>query len=444
MLKRKIMYMLEKWQRNEKKKSLILSGARQVGKTFIVREFAKENYDSFVEINFYEKPEYKRIFSGNLDVGSLLTNISLYVEKSRLVPGRTLILLDEIQECPEAIASLKFWTQDGRFDVISTGSALGIDYKRMSSYPVGYVEYIDMYALDFEEFLWAMGVDENVLGLVSECFQNKQRVPDAVHEKMLSYLKLYMAIGGMPEVVNEYLKTKEMRSVDEVQRRIYRDYLNDIAHYASADVKIKAEKCYESIPLQLSKENHKFQYKLLENKGTSRKYETSLDWLERANLVRLAYNVSLISYPLKAYAKQEHFRVYPTDIGMLMAGFDYGVKKALLEDELIESTSPSMVLKSAKGGLYEALAADFLIKKGRKDLFFYKDEKNTMELEFLIENESGIVPLEIKAGRSKANSLGNLLDAREDILYGVKFSSQNVGVNQKKITFPLYMLMFVK
>ncbi len=444
MLKRKVSNQLKEWKKKSDKKCLMISGARQIGKTFSVREFAMGNYSSFIELNFYEKPEYKQIFNGNLDVDTLMMNISLYVEDAVFISGDTLILLDEIQECPQAISSLKFWTQNGCYDVVATGSALGIDYKRMSSYPVGYVEYINMTALDFEEFLWALKMNPAILDKLRSCYEKKEAVPDAVHIKMMEYLKLYMVIGGMPEVVNKYLETKEMKHADQVQRRIYRDYLNDIAHYASADIRIKAEKCYESIPLQLSKDNHKFQYKIVENKGTARKYESSIDWLVHAGLVKQVYNVSSISYPLKAYAKQDHFRVYPTDIGLLMASFDFGLKRALLEDSGVEQQSLSLLLKTAKGGLFEALAADFLIKKGKKDLFFYKDEKNTMELEFLIENESGIVPVEIKAGRGKANSLGNLLETRDDILLGIKFSSQNVGVSGKKITLPLYMLMFVE
>lgn len=443
MLKRKITNNLIEWKEKSNHKSLILTGARQVGKTFIVRQFGKEQYKSFIEINFLEKPELKSIFEGNLDIETLKLNISVNLPGCNFIPGQTLLLLDEIQECPEAITSLKFWTQDSQYDVIGTGSALGIDYKRMSSFPVGYVEYVDMYSLDFEEFLWAINLDESIFTLLKKHFDTKERIPNAIHTKMLENLKLYMIIGGMPEVVNGYLNSHDISVVNDIQQNIYRDYLNDIAHYANADVKIKTEKCYKSIPLQLSKENHKFQYKLLEHKGTSRKYETSLDWLVNANLVRLAYNVSIIDFPLSSYKQEDNFRVYPTDIGMLFASFDFSVKKAILEDKNLEESSNNLIIKTAKGGLYEALAADILIKRGIKELIFYKDEKNTMELEFFITNQDGIIPVEIKAGRSKANSLGNLLAKRDDIPYGYKLSSQNIGVVDKKITLPLYMLLFI-
>lgn len=441
MLMRKAMHTMCEWKAKENRKSLVISGARQIGKTYIVRAFGKESYESFVELNFIENPEYKAIFEGGLDVDSLLLNLSLYVPAAKFIPGKTLILLDEIQECAEAVTSLKFWTQDQRYDVVATGSGLGMNYRQTSSYPVGNVEYMNMYALDFEEFLWANNVSQDVIEKVRDCFQKRLPVPHAIHMKLLDYLRRYMVIGGMPEVVKTYIDTKNLKDVDDVQRRLYRDYIVDIAHYASPDIQIRAEKCYRSIPAQLTKENHKFQYSQVESKGTAPKFGDSIDWLINAYMLKPVYNVKRIEYPLEAYKEENNFRMYTTDIGLLMAGFDFALKKALIEDGAMEEKSMNIMLGTAKGGLYEALVADFLIKKDIERIYFYKDVKSTMELEFLITSEEGIVPVEVKAGRKKANSLNKILEAGI-CKYGFKLSSQNVGVIGNKITMPLYMLMF--
>ena len=441
MLARKITKKLADWKAKEQRKSLVISGARQIGKTYSVRAFAHDSYESFVELNFIEHPEYKTIFEGGLDVDTLLLNLSMYLPDARFVAGKTLVLLDEVQECPEAMTSLKFWTQDGRYDVIATGSGLGMNYRQESSYPVGNVEYMNMYSLDFEEFLWANGVSEDIIGKVRECFEKHIPVPQALHVKLLEHLRRYMVIGGMPEVVTTYIETKNLKAVDDVQRRLYRDYIVDIAHYASPEIQIKAEKCYRSVPVQLTKENHKFQYSQVESKGTAPKFRNSLDWLVNAYMLKPVYNVKRIEYPLEAYKEDNNFRMYKSDTGLLMAGFDFGIKKALIEDGAMEDKSTNIMLGVAKGGLYEALAADFLIKKDIEKIYFYKDVKSTMEIEFLLMNEDGVIPIEVKAGRKKANSLNRILESGV-CKYGYKLASQNVEVTGNKITMPLYMLMF--
>ena len=441
MLTRKIMDKLLEWKRSEKKKCLLIDGARQVGKTFIIRKFG-EQYDNYIELNFLEHPEYMSIFSGSLDVNSLIIGITALVPDANITAHGTLILLDEIQECPAAITSLKFWSLDGRFDVVATGSALGIDYKRKSSYPVGFVETVPMTSLDFEEFLWAVGTSQSVIDAAGECFAKRIPVPEAVHIHLQSCLKQYLITGGMPETVKEYSSGHNLKTTDAMQRQIYSDYISDIARYAPPEVKIKAEKCYRSIPNQLTKENHKFQYRVVENRGSASKYETSIDWLERAHIAKSVYNVSAVDFPISTFIDMDNFRLYPTDIGLLMAAYPYLVKTALLDDAKLEAPANNMVIGTAKGGIYEALAADMLIKRGYTELMFLKDAKSTREVEFFITNDDGIIPVEIKAGRNKANSLGHLLE-KEIIPYGYKMSSQNVGVSGKLITLPLYMLMFV-
>lgn len=442
MLQRKIEDSLIKWKKRKNHKSLMIFGARQVGKTYSIRAFGNKNYESVVEINFAERPDAAKIFEGNLDPDTLLTNISADIGAGKLIPGKTLIFLDEIQDCPAAITSLKFWNSDERYDVIATGSMLGLNYKFQGSYPVGNVEYLDMHSLDFEEFLWAIRTDKSVIEEVKKCYENRTKVSSIIHDKMLSNLKKYMILGGMPEVITTYLESGDISAADSVQKRLYRDYIMDIAHYAPANDKIKAEKCYRSIPNQLNKENHKFQYSIVESKGTAAKFGNSVDWLKNSFYITQIFNVKRIEYPLENYVDETNFRLYPTDIGLLIASYDFSLKKALLEDSSLEEIGSGLVIGTAKGGLYEALAADMLIKNGYNNIYFYKDIKSTSELEFIIPSENGILPIEIKAGRKRANSLYNILE-NSQIPFGYKLSSQNVGITDKKITLPLYMLMFL-
>ena len=433
MLQRKAEKDLQLWKDSSRKKSLMVSGARQVGKTWLIRYFGERNYPSFIEVNFLKMPELKAIFSGNLDIATLLLNFSLYLPQAEFRTGETLLFLDEIQECPEAVTSLKFWVEDGRYDVIASGSMLGIDYKRPQSYPVGFVSYLDMHALDFEEFLWSAGIREQVVTYLQSCFEKRTVVPEAVHMQMMNYLRQYMVVGGMPEVVSLYYETNSIAAADAKQRDILNDYRYDIAHYAEADIKMKAERCYFSLPDQLAKENHKFQYSIIEKGSNSRKYKTSLDWLESADFIRRSYNVERIEFPLQNNRDAANFRVYPTDIGLLSGMYPFEMKARLMENT---------GLGTVKGGLYEALIADMLVKRGYKNLYFRKNQTATFELEFLLEKAEGVVPLEVKAGRSRSKSLDNLLK-KEEIPYGFKLENGNVGVKDKKITLPLYMAMFL-
>lgn len=443
MLKRKVTDRLKAWKNKHGGKCLIISGARQVGKTYIVREFGKAEYDSYIELNFIEDPGLSSIFKGSLAANDILAGIRLYRPESRIVPGSTLILLDEIQECESAITALKFLAADSRIDVIATGSLLGLNYKGHTSYPVGSVEYLDMHALDFEEFLWAIDVDGDIIAGLRRHFEEKTPVPEGIHLRMMAYLRQYMVTGGMPEAVSAFIPQFDHAAADAVQRRIYRDYLADIARYADPNIKIKAEKCYRSIPLQLSKENHKFQYSVVEHRGTAKKFESSLDWIINADMAAPVMNVSVPSYPLAAYAADDNIRLYPTDIGMLICTYDFSLKKALLADEEFSGKDLSdPVLTTAKGGLYEALIADILIKNGHRELHFYRNETGTIEMEFLLEGPEGVIPAEVKAGRNGTRSLNSLLE-NSDIRFGYKLADRNVGVSGKKITLPLYMAMFL-
>lgn len=433
MLRRKIYDKLLAWKNNKgKKDAILLRGVRQCGKTYIVREFGKREYKNFIEINFIERPDMQAVFSGNLDVDNMVQQIKLSMPGCQFIPGETLLFLDEIQDVPNARTSLKFWTQDGRFDCIASGSLLGMDYKNEVSIPVGYEQQLIMRTLDFEEFIWALGAEVNLKEMLAPYVDGAKRVPEAMHNSLNKYLQEYMVVGGLPEVVDTYIATKDFYQVHLLQEKILRDYQDDIAKYALNQDKIKAKQCFLSIPRQLSKENHKFQYSVVEKKATARKFTSSLDWLHNAGLIDFAYNVNSPWFPLKAHVKEDQFRVYLCDIGLLVAMYGYQLKIALLSDAL---EGP------AKGGIYESLVADILAKRG-EELSYYKKEDSTLEIEFILERDCKLVPLEVKARKGSTRSLNELLKM-DNIERGYKLTAQNTGVVEKKITLPLYMAAII-
>lgn len=434
MLKRKIEQQLINWKNHPNKKSLVVDGARQVGKTFAINEFGKAHYENVFYINFKETPSAMDNFTGDLNVNTLIFNFQLQNQDAKLIPGKTLIFLDEIQECEQAITSLKFWTLDGRYDVIASGSMLGIDYKRASSYPVGYVENLTMYSLDFEEFLWSQGINEEMINHVKTYFTNRLPVPDAIHNRLMQLFRLYTAIGGMPEVVWNYVLTNDMLAVDRLQRDLLRGYLYDIAHYATAEEKIKAEKCYSSLARQLlDKDNSKFQYKEVEKNGRAQKFLSSIEWLLRANIISLSYAASDLHYDLTDYVIDNNYRAYTSDISFVIAMRDYSIKQEIIQNSFKGNT---------KGGIYKCIAADILFKKGYK-LYFYRNETSRKEIDFIFQKDGNIIPIEIKSGHSKARSLNSIMDKAEDIPLAYKFIDGNVGLEDRILSLPLYMLMFL-
>lgn len=435
MLKRKATVYIDNWVRNKDKKCLIIQGARQIGKTYIVEQYAKENYEEFVEINFKMTPSLREIFAGDLLVDDMILAMRFRFPDKKFVPGKTFIFLDEIQECPEAITSLKFWAIDNRFDVIASGSLLGIDYNRASSYPVGYVDYLRMYGIDFEEFLWGMGISEDVSDELRAYLQSKTMVPTAIHSTLMKYYRQYIAIGGMPEAVQTYINTKSFAEVDRIQRNILQGYLYDIAHYASAEEKVKAEKCYLSLSKQLlEKGNHKFQYKEVEHGGRAQKYYSSIEWLIRADIMQLSMLVTDVKYDLDDYKREDFFRGYTTDLSLLIGMKDISLKQNIVENTLEGNT---------KGGIYECAVADALFKNGYK-LYFYKNETNKTEIDFLIQKDGNVVPIEVKSSNSRANSLKSLMKKSKDITYAYKFVDGNIGIDEDGIiTLPVYLSAFI-
>lgn len=435
MLRRKVTTAIENWVRTKDKKCLVVQGARQTGKTYAIEHFAKKNYKEFIEINFKQMPSAMDIFSGDLIVENMIMAMRFRFPDKKIAPDQTLIFLDEIQECPEAITSLKFWATDNRYDVIASGSLLGIDYNRASSYPVGYVDYLRMYGLDFEEFLWGMGISEDMISNVCGYMHSKTVIPTSVNSQMMQYFRQYIAVGGMPEAVQKYVDTRDFRQVDGIQRNLLQGYQYDIAHYATAEEKVKAEKCYLSVAKQLlDKENHKFQYKEVEHGGRAQKYYSSIEWLLRADMVHISRLVTNLRFDLDDYARDDFFRTYTTDLSLLMAMKDFSLKQHIVENT---------ISGNSKGGIFECAIADALYKKGYK-LYFYKNETTRREIDVIIQKNGEVIPIEVKSGNVRANSLKSILKNNEDVSLGYKFADSNIGINEDgTITLPLYMAAFV-
>ena len=435
MLRRKATKDIKKWVESKDRKCLVVQGARQTGKTYIIERFAEENYEEYVEINFKQMPSARDIFSGDLTVDNMVMAMRFRFPEKKIVPGKTMIFLDEIQECQEALTSLKFWALDNRFDVIASGSLLGIDYKRASSYPVGYVDYLKMDGLDFEEFLWGMGITEDMIETLCGYLESRTAIPEAIHSQMMAFYRQYVAIGGMPEAVSKYADTRDFRDVDRIQRNLLQGYLYDIAHYATAEEKVKAEKCYLSLAKQLlDKENHKFQYKEVERGGRAQKYYSSIEWLLRADMIHICKRVTDIKFDLEDYARDDFFRAYTTDLSLLMAMKDFSLKQHIVENTL-EGNS--------KGGIYECAVADALYKKGH-NLYFYKNDTSQKEIDVIIQKDGSVLPIEVKSGPGKANSLKSVMKKNKSIPCGYKFADGNIGVSDDRIiTLPLYMAAFI-
>lgn len=433
MLKRKIYEKLINWKKNKGKQCLLVKGARQVGKTYIVDVFGKNEYKSYIHINFFEKSEYKDIFDGSLEPSEIYRKISLYVKGIKFIEKDTLIFLDEIQHCPNARTALKFLAEDNKYDVIASGSLLGLHYKEIISIPVGYEMQIEMYSLDFEEFLWASGVSEEVINGLKKYFDDKNKVEDFINEKYLSLFTDYMIVGGMPQVVNDFIVNKNYQRANEIQNSILNTYRDDIIKYAEGSMKQKILATFNSIPIQLAKEYTKFQYKTIEKNGNKRKYDTSIEWLIDAGIVKKCNNVSKPEIPLVAYNQIENFKVYMLDTGLLTCMYGFETQQLIRKD---------IFKTSAKGGIYENVVFEVLIKNGL-NLKYYKTENNSQEIEFIFEKNGTIVPVEVKSKKGKTISLNNYIETyKPEIAY--KIVNGNVGFERIKYTIPYYMLMYIK
>ena len=410
----------------------MLGGARQVGKTYSVRRFGEANYTNVVELNFEKNPAYRQAFEGSLEVNDILARISLVYPGAHFEPGGTLIFLDEVQSCPNARTALKFFTEDGRFDVIATGSLLGIRYKEESSLPVGYVDHLEMYSLDFEEYLWAKGYSHAAVSALASYVAQDDPVPDSVHETMMALFREYIVVGGMPRAVQTFVDTHNFQDVLRVQRGILQDYRADIAKYAEGVEKAKARACFDSIPRQLARDYKKFSYAVVERKAGARKYAGSLQWLYDAGIVNFCHNLRAISLPLEGNAIDNNFKVYLRDTGLLMAMLEDGSQADVFTGNL----------GIYKGAIYENIVGDIFAKQGRK-LYFY-GEGAQFEIDFVIRRAGEAVPVEVKsAANRRAKSMRSILE-RGLADRGIKLSTANRGVSGVVDTYPLYLAPFIR
>ena len=431
MLRRKLYKQLVDWKSNTDRMPLVITGAKQVGKTFLIDKFCKESYRQYYYIDFNEKPNFKDVFSGNLDATTILKNLTLEIKGFKIEPNETVIVLDEIQSCPNAIAALKFLAGDERFDIIASGSLFGINNKELVSFPVGYAEPLEMHSLDFEEFCWANGLSDYGFSVVRDYFVNKEPMPTSGHNRMFSLFKEYMVVGGMPRVVNDFVKNHNFENVLKMQRAIIEGYKDDIAMWAQGSEKMKVRNCFLSIPKQLAKDYKKFQYSVVEKGGTARKFAKSLMWLYDAGITNFCYNLSLLELPLEANSKNSEFKVYIRDTGLLVAMLEDGAQASIIKGNL----------GIYKGAVYENIIADIFTKQGKK--LYYFEKPNGLEVDFIIKYDGNIAGVAAKSGDNKRAKSINSLVGHWGASKGIKLTYGNVSIDGKIDTLPIYMVMFL-
>lgn len=432
MLRRKIEIQLKKWKQQKSHNPLIIKGCRQCGKTYSVIDFASKNYENVVYLNFFENPAYASAFDGSLAVDDIIMYLSAIIGPSAIIiPGKTCLIFDEIQECPKARTALKFFKLDGRYDIICTGSLLGIAGYREEpvSIPVGYETILTMYPLDFEEFLWANGISEQIINEVKNSLKTITSVPTPLHNRMRELLHQYIIVGGMPGVVNEFITTHLMNNVLNMQRDIVNGYRDDMMKYASNEDKSKIRECFNSIPKQLGKENKKFQYSLISKKGTSAMYAGSIQWIEDAGIIRRCYNLSITELPLDGNAIDNIFKVYMSDIGLFISMLEDGTQSDILQG----------ILLGYKGAIFENLIADFLSKKGKRLYYFHKD--SGLEVDFVTRIGGQCVLIECKSSSGNVKSTKTILKHPEKyhVNKAIKLGDYNIGLKDNILTLPLYM-----
>ncbi|MDY2903209.1 MAG: ATP-binding protein [Bacilli bacterium] len=433
MLKRKIDLFLNEWLNNKNRLPLIVKGARQIGKTTSIMEFANKNYESVVNINFINNKEYKSAFESN-DVNNIISYLSILNPNFKFIPHKTLIFIDEVQEYPNACSSLKFFKLDGRYDVICSGSLLGIHYNRIHSISVGFKEDYTMHSLDFEEFLWAKGYDENQINFIFSFLKDLKPLPEAIFEKLNVLFKQYIYCGGMPRIVDEYVQSNVFNEVFSLQKQLYIDYEEDITKYVEGLDVSKVKNIYKHITPQLAKDNHKFQITKLGHGARSKEYKGCEEWLRDAGVINIAYNLQSFDLPLKGNEIDNYFRIYYSDTSLLLSSIDEESKK----DFIINGN-----YQIYNGALFENIVAEALTKQGYEDIFFYKNDSATIELDFVIRVKNEIIPIEVKAKKGRAKSLRTLLD--ENIVnYGIKLSNNNIGFDGKIFTIPSFLTFLLK
>lgn len=435
-LKRKIDQYLIEWKKDKYKMPLIVKGARQIGKTDAIENFAKNNYENIIEINFALEKQYQDIFDDGFDVDNIIKNITLKNPNFKVVPGKTLIFFDEMQACINCATSLKSFNQDKRYDVICSGSLMGINYKEIESNSVGNKIDYNMYSMDFEEFLWAKGYKEEQIEDLYKCMLEVKPLTHTQYEVMMNNFKEYMIIGGMPAIVNKFVTQKNYSGTLQMQKQILLDYEEDITKYANGLEQGKVLNIYRKIPTFLGNENKKFQISKVEPGARKREYAGTIEWLDNAGIVNISYCMEKPELPLGGNYNPDNYRLYFGDTGILIGSLD---------EEAQEDLRNNKNFNTYKGAIYENIVGDMLVKQGYK-LYFYKNEKGTIEMDFFVRDKDSLIPVEVKANDNATISLNNLIDSEKfkDIKYGIKLCNKNIGFNGEFYTFPYFLTFLLK
>ncbi len=435
-LKRKIDNYLESWFFDKEKKPLIIKGARQTGKTRSIRRFANSYYEKYVEINFVERPQFKTILENGYVTDDIIKNITRIDPNLKFLQGKTLIFFDEIQAYPDIVTSLKFFSEDGRFDIICSGSLLGINYKQIESISVGYKTDYEMYSLDFEEFLWARGYDDTLKDDLLEHMIDGKPFNDSTMEILTSLFTDYIILGGMPEVVARYYETNTFTGTHELQKQIISAYREDIRKYADGVDQTRITRVFDAVPVQLAKENKKFQISKVSSGARFHDYGGCIDWLQDAGIVKKCYCLNFPELPLKGNYDDTKFKLYMSDTGLLTA---------MIDEESQEDLRANKNLGIYKGAIYESIVGEAFYKQGY-GLFYYKREDGSLEEDFFIRDTENLIPVEVKARKGTSQSLRSLINNEKysDIRWGIKLSMNNIGFENKIMTFPYFCTFLMR
>ena len=436
MLKRKIDKYLTDWKNRSDRKPLIIKGARQIGKTRSVEWFASQNYASVIEINFIEQKKYREIFNDGFEVDAILKNISLLNPELKFIPGNTIFFFDELQACPNCATSLKFFKLDGRFDVICSGSLMGISYNEIESNSVGYKEDYEMHSMDFEEFLWAMGYNDEFTADLLSHMLDVRPLSELQMDTLMSLFRDYVIIGGMPEVISTYVRNKNFSGTLDIQRQLLKDYEEDITKYVEGLDKAKVKAVYNHISTFLAKENKRFQITKIARNARNRDYMGCVEWLADAGVVNVCYCLNQPELPLKGNYDPKMYKIYFKDTGLLIASLD---------EEAQEDLRANRNLGTYKGAIYENIVGDILVKQGYR-LFYYHSDRPALEMDFFIRDADSLIPVEVKANDGATASLNRLLndDKYNDVKYGIKLGYRNIGFNGKFYIFPYFLTFLLR
>lgn len=436
LLKRKIDKYLTDWKNRPDRKPLIIKGARQIGKTRSVEWFAGQNYASVIEINFIEQKKYREIFNDGFEVDAILKNISLLNPELKFIPGNTIFFFDELQACPNCATSLKFFKLDGRFDVICSGSLMGISYNEIESNSVGYKEDYEMHSMDFEEFLWAKGYNDEFTADLLSHMLDVRPLSELQMDTLMSLFRDYVIIGGMPEVVSTYVRNKNFSGTLDIQRQLLKDYEEDITKYVEGLDKAKVKAVYNHISTFLAKENKRFQITKIARNARNRDYMGCVEWLADAGVVNVCYCLNQPELPLKGNYDPKMYKIYFKDTGLLIASLD---------EEAQEDLRANKNLGTYKGAIYENIVGDMLVKQGYR-LFYYHSDRPALEMDFFIRDADSLIPVEVKTNDGATASLNRLLndDKYNDVKYGIKLGYRNIGFNGKFYIFPYFLTFLLR